>query len=265
MPRTMYDSITAADIPASAAMVAGYVNGTYRWSDADWARFPGAVKVRIATRADVNDGHVLDVEPGDATPAQAPGWVTMRRAAGADPTVYCNQSTLPQVKAAFRAAGVAEPHYWVAHYDGIAELPDGCVAKQYANPPASGGHWDLSIVADYWPGVDPAPAPDPALSTNTREDGMLIPAGENAHVVIPAAGRPLYLYVYAAYGHHVDVHQLVCVKATPSGPGAAYAPSPWPDGGVFEADRPGPVPLPAGTVGVVLRYTADHDFTAYVG
>lgn len=154
MTRLMYDSITAADIPANAQIVGGYVNGTFKWSDADWARFPNAVHVRFATRAYVNDGCVLDVERGDATPAEAPGWVTMRRAAGCDPSVYCNASDWPAVRAAFSSAGVAEPHYMIAHYDNIATIPVGAVAKQYINDPASGGHYDLSVVADYWPGVD---------------------------------------------------------------------------------------------------------------
>ena len=160
--RTLFDSITAADIPADAQMVAGYVNGTFQWSAADWSRFPNAVKVRIATRAFINDGHVLDVETGDATPSEAPGWVQMRRAAGVDPTVYCNGSTLSTVQAAFNAAGVAQPHYWLARYDNVPTVPNGCVAKQYINDPASGGHYDLSAVLDYWPGVDSAPSPTPA-------------------------------------------------------------------------------------------------------
>lgn len=152
--RKMYDSITAADIPANAAIVAGYVSGRYKWSNADWARFPHAVKVRIATQANVNDGHVLDVEPGDATPAQAPGWVHMRRLAGVVPTVYCSASTWDAVRNAFRSANVPEPLYWIARYDNRPELMAGAIAKQYINPPTSGGHYDLSIVADYWPGVE---------------------------------------------------------------------------------------------------------------
>lgn len=156
MARTMYDSVTPSAIPRNAEMVAGYLAPSrYAWSAADWALFPNAVKVRIAIFASVNDGHVLDVEPGDATPAQAPGWVRMRRAAGVDPTVYCNYSTWPSVRAEFDRQKVAQPHYWIAKYDGAAQMIPGAVAKQYANPPLHGrGHFDLSIVADHWPGVD---------------------------------------------------------------------------------------------------------------
>jgi hypothetical protein len=152
--RTMYDSTTPSAIPTSAAMVAGYVDGPFVWSKADWARFPRSVKVRIATRAATNDGHVLDVEPGDATSAQAVTWVVMRRRAGVDPSIYCSASAWPGVRAAFTAARVAGPHYWIAHYDGSKVVPAGAVAKQYADPPDTGGHYDLSVVADHWPGVD---------------------------------------------------------------------------------------------------------------
>lgn len=153
----MYDAVTASNIPAGAAMVAGYIDRIklLPWSAADWARFPNAVKVTIVKKASTNDGHVLDVEPGDATPAEAPGWVRMRRAAGADPTVYCNTSTWPSVRAAFRSANTAEPHYWLARYDGKPAWDSGwaaagVVAKQYQNTPG----FDLSSVADFWPGVD---------------------------------------------------------------------------------------------------------------
>jgi hypothetical protein len=121
-------------------MVAGYIDKIKLepWSAADWARFPNAVKVTIVKKASTNDGDVLDVEPGDATAGEAPGWVRMRRAAGADPTVYMNlRRPGRRCVKAFADQGVAQPHYWVARYDGVDEIPAdwlalGCVAKQYA-------------------------------------------------------------------------------------------------------------------------------------
>ena len=157
MTRTMFDAIAAKapGIPVDAEMVAGYVDGAFAWSAADWARFQRAVLVEIACFASTNLGQVLDVEKGNATPAQAPAWVHMRRAEGCDPTVYCSLLSWPTAKAAFAAAGIAGPHWWVADYSlGQApQIPEGAVALQYTdNPPSS--PYDTSIVADYWPGVD---------------------------------------------------------------------------------------------------------------
>ena len=153
--RQLFDSVTASAIPADAQMVAGYVDGWYRWSASDWARFPHAVKVRIAVHASTNDGHVLDIEQGDATPAQGPGWVQMRRAAGADPSVYCSLAVWGEVRDAFSRAGVPQPHYWIAAYPGNgANLYPGSVAHQYRNSGFNGENVDISVVADYWPGVD---------------------------------------------------------------------------------------------------------------
>jgi hypothetical protein len=152
--RTMYDSTNAKDIPIDAQMVAGYVDGRYRWSDADWARFPNAVKVRIACFSQTDDGQVLDIESGCSEPEDAPGWARRRRAVGVDPTVYVNRSNLKAVRFPFDQIGEPMPHIWLASYDGVAEIPEGMVAKQYANEPLAGGHFDLSVVADFWPGID---------------------------------------------------------------------------------------------------------------
>lgn len=149
--RTMYDAVDWSAIPASAKMVAGYLDGPVsQWPPQGWQRFPDAVKVGIVVFASADDGHVLDVERWDATPDQAPGWAARRRASGADPTIYCSLSTWAAVKAAFAAAGIAEPHYWIADWDGVAELPPGAVAVQYA----ADADFDISVAADYWPGVD---------------------------------------------------------------------------------------------------------------
>jgi hypothetical protein len=158
----MYDSTNPFDIPVTAEMVGGYVDGSYAWSAAGWARFPNAVHVPISIYSSRNNGIVLDVEPGCTwPPANSVAWVQRRRASGVDPTIYCNQqNSLHLVQAAFQAAGVAEPHYWTAAYPGIGKaLYAGTVAHQYANPLTSGGHFDLSVTADVWPGVDTISSP----------------------------------------------------------------------------------------------------------
>ncbi|WIY05471.1 hypothetical protein QRX60_17070 [Amycolatopsis mongoliensis] len=172
--RTMYDAVTAANITKAnpnPQLVAGYIDKIKLepWSAADWARFPNARKVTIVKKASTNDGHVLDVEPGDATPEQAPGWAAMRRRSGfAYPVIYCNRSTWPKVKAAFVAQRVDPPLYWIATASGRPEIPEGAIAAQYLLDVAPG--IDVSAVADYWPGVDPAPANGgPAASTTGVE------------------------------------------------------------------------------------------------
>lgn len=160
MVRKMYDSINPIAIPSNAQMVAGYIDGsTYKWPESAWSRFPNSVKVRIARRVTTNDGHVLDVESGIPTvwpPSRAiVDWVLMRRKAGIEPTIYCNQlNDWPGIKKLFNDAGVRQPNYWVSRYNNVQDIPTGAIAKQYANSTLAGGAYDLSVVADYWPGVD---------------------------------------------------------------------------------------------------------------
>ncbi len=150
----MHDSDNAASIPANAQIVAYYPSIP---NSVPRSFKPGVTYITITGNAAVNACDVLDVETGLATPQQAPGWVQMRRAAGAIPTVYCSASPWPQVRAEFARQGVPEPNWWIAAYDGQATVPPGAVAHQYIDPPGSGGHYDLSAVLDYWPGVDSAP------------------------------------------------------------------------------------------------------------
>lgn len=195
MTRIMYDALSteASTIPADAELVAGYIDAgpvpaAPPWTAETWALFPHAIHVPIATQAATDDGLVLDVEAGDATPEQAPGWVTMRRAAGAHPTVYCSESAWPDVRAAFAAAIVAEPEWWIAGYPGsvgAGQLYPGSVAHQYGGSAA--GTWDVSAVADHWPGVDPDPTPPPP---EHGEDAMVtfVDSKGVRHLFYSAAG-----------------------------------------------------------------------------
>lgn len=172
MPRLMYDSTDPADIPRGVGMVAYYVDGIYAASrDYVKSLHPGATLVSISAIGN-RTAQVGDVEAGCIWPvANAVPWVVRARADGFDPTIYCNElNDWPAVRAAFKAAGVPEPHYWVARYNGVREVPAGSVGRQFAhpydandpvanNPWETGGHYDLSIIDDYWPGVDAAPVP----------------------------------------------------------------------------------------------------------
>lgn len=153
----MYDACDYLRPPADASMVAGYVSGGCEWPAVAWHAWSRALTVRIATGANVDDGVVLDVERGDATPADAPGWCARARLRGVTPTVYTSTSNVQAVLAACKLHDVPAPLLWVANWSDGPVIPAGAIACQYDNDAARG--YDISVVADYWPGVDPAPSP----------------------------------------------------------------------------------------------------------
>lgn len=156
--RRMADSDNAANLPTGWDLYAGYVDGKYRSYAPAVARFGASKVVPIAVFSTTNAGTVGDVESEDMTAAGAVAWVRMRRAAGVDPTIYTSVANWSAVQLAFEAAGVAQPHYWLAAYPGNGQaLYPGSIAHQYADV----GPYDASVVADYWPGVDHAPTPAP--------------------------------------------------------------------------------------------------------
>jgi hypothetical protein len=165
----MYDAVNVEGIPSEAVMVAGYVNGLYSNLTQLDSRFPKALHIGISVSAHENTGLVLDVETGDASPSEAPAWVQMRRKEGVNPTVYCNASTWLAVKQAFYTAGVAEPNYWIADYDNDPTIPTGAIAKQYS----SNSQYDVSSVADYWPGIDAEPNSGDNVAL-TQDDANLV-------------------------------------------------------------------------------------------
>lgn len=160
--RTMYDSVTAANLPTTATLVAAYVDGAYANVADVRKRCPKATVVTITVKGGKTAAHVVDVEQGDCTPASGAAWAKWRHDSGAHPTIYCSHSDVPDVIAACRSLGLAlhrDFELWVAHYDGVAQLEDGAVAKQYRNT----SKLDTSIVAAHWPGVDPDPIVPPHL------------------------------------------------------------------------------------------------------
>jgi hypothetical protein len=154
--RVMYDGINLATVP-TGALEAGYVGGHWTTFPLLRARFPLSELVSIAISANER-AQVYDFERGDLTAQQVLTCVVRDRAAGLWPTCYCSTFNWPQIVAVFAANRVVLPPWWRADYNGHAALELGEIAHQYASLPG----YDVSIVADYWPGVDPDPALNPA-------------------------------------------------------------------------------------------------------
>jgi hypothetical protein len=139
-PVKMYDSATPDDIPTSAQVVAGYIDGDYAWSSEDWKRFPDADKVLITVTGSLN-ANVIDVENGDMDPVQAMQWIRSKQQAGMRGcTVYCTRSSLDSVWSACRGHAY---YVWVADWTDAAHAVGGTVATQYSNV---GNSYDLSMV-----------------------------------------------------------------------------------------------------------------------
>lgn len=163
----MWDTVTRSALPANPFALAGYTSGLYTNYLAFRARYPRAHTISIAISA-AHHADCLDVEPGDATPAQAPGWVKADRAAGfGRPCVYSSiWMFLHQVIPDLRAAGIARSSVleWDADYSGRPGLDVGFDATQFTDR-ALGRNLDESSVTLAFltvaqpPYHPPAPAP----------------------------------------------------------------------------------------------------------
>ena len=150
--RTMYDSVTAAEIPRTATCVAGYSTGRYAWTPADWKLFPRATQARIDVNGSFPAGSdVLDVENGDATLGQVKAWIHARVPHGRA-CIYTSRGNVEALSA--ECAGMIGVDCFIADWTGVAHevaLPGNLhlVAVQYKNTPG----YDVSAVYDEaWPG-----------------------------------------------------------------------------------------------------------------
>jgi hypothetical protein len=164
--RTMFDAVNIASLPADATMLAGYVDGrnTTGHFERLKAAHPHVQCVRITVTGGTLDAEVGDIETGDMSPHSGAAWAARKIAAGHHPTLYCNTSTWPRVRAEVQKIGIAgRLSYWVAQYDGDPTIPAGAIAKQFTDK-ALGRSLDQSIVAAHWPGVDADVDPTPELT-----------------------------------------------------------------------------------------------------
>jgi hypothetical protein len=202
MSLILFDSIYPAQIPASGMdAVAGYVGGKWPTYSALVARFPNLPALSIAVNAS-QDAQCLDVETGDATPAQVPGWLDWQAKAHPDrtPILYCSATLMPAVR---KAAGKRKYLLWSAHYNGQAHVCGTCGyppadATQWADKGPHGETVDQTVMSPAFLAAFSHTAP-PAQENDMDESRFINLIHEAADRNTPA-GRQLGTYLQAATG-----------------------------------------------------------------
>ena len=207
---TMYDSITVSQIPANAEAVAGYTSGHWPTYNELVQKFPHAHVLSIAVGAS-HAARCLDVEPGDASNGQAPGWYM----AHADrnqgkPVLYTSASNVNALVSTMTSARIFRNQYyiWSAHYTFHEHIcsPGACGypaadATQWTDK-ALGKNLDQSCCQDYFFGAAPAPKP-PIPSPPSEEEivaiSSTIAANGTVHVFVEAKDGSVW-YTYQAKG-----------------------------------------------------------------
>ncbi len=205
MTITMYDSVDLSQLPADDGhfMVGAYTAGWFLTFPAAVTRYGRARVLSIAIAARF-DADCLDIETGDATPADAPGWVARQHARGVTrPVLYANRSTMPAVQAAMNGAGIARSSYrlWVAQYVYTPMLPAGFDGCQFTDR-ALGHNLDQSEWADNaFTGGQPPPTPVSKEKDMPSVQTLPIPVEAPRSVVvgIPPSGINGYGQVWASF------------------------------------------------------------------
>ena len=168
----LYDTTTPGSIPLDAPIVAGYICLPFGlWSQADWDRFPNAIKIRIC-RCGQDDADALDIEPGLAAPSDAPGWIDNHFRPGTlpRPLLYCNRSTWQAVR---DAVGTRAVDYWISTLDESKDvLFSGASVVQYRED--KNLNLDFSETAPGWPGTTAKPKPIPPGISTSEEATMAL-------------------------------------------------------------------------------------------
>ena len=119
-PLEMYDDVNLSLIPVDAVAVAGYVDGRWPTYAQLVKKFPHAKHILSIAVFARDKAEALDVEPGDATIAEAPAWVKRQHAAGNPrPILYTSASWGQGLVNACTKAGLEygkDYLWWSAHY-----------------------------------------------------------------------------------------------------------------------------------------------------
>lgn len=144
----MRDSTNPVSIPVDTPIVAGYVDGLYKWPASGWARFPTTHKRRISTTTINTASDVADIEGGNVSAVLRLQWYRNMKDMGiTDLWLYCSRSLQHGVEDTFWNAGIRDVKMWIATLDGTQ------VVQQYRYPVVSvqyidTGAYDESVVND---------------------------------------------------------------------------------------------------------------------
>lgn len=120
-PRTQWDAVTVGNVPTDAQAVGAYANGDFANVAEMHNHVPDARMTTIAVSSDVQ-ADCLDIEAGDATNADAPGWYLRFKARHPlrKPIFYTSASNVAALVETLGAAGVPREKYliWSAHWIG---------------------------------------------------------------------------------------------------------------------------------------------------
>lgn len=168
MALTMWDSIDVTQMPGGTGYCyAGYVNGSWPTYKTVVSRFPGHNVLSIAVNAGA-DADCLDVENGDASPAQAAGWFARQLARGVTrPCIYASAGIVGEIITLMGVAGIPRTNvrFWSAHYGSGQHI---CGPNVCGYPAADGTQWtssalgrnlDQSMLVNNFFGVTPPPPP----------------------------------------------------------------------------------------------------------
>lgn len=200
--RTMVDSDNAATMPGGFPVYAANVNGRSPQFPLLAGKFPTASYLPIGVSSQAHEGLCGDAETGDGPWTRWVTWVVMRRADGVDPWLYAGWDWHAMLVNRFASLSIPQPWWWIA--DPLKKLaaPEGRILALQQTYTAG---YDLSVVADYLPGVDPAPA-------NTQEEtsmGIALQRDADGTVTVAGvspAGHPL-VFVRQP-GGQVNVYDL---------------------------------------------------------
>jgi hypothetical protein len=152
---TMYDTTDATrPFPTSnPTAVAGYAGGKWPTYAGLVAKYPRAKHLSIAVNAGER-ARCLDIETGDASPAQAPNWFhTFADHSQGKPIFYGDEEKMVAFEEALRDAGIHRWEYlvWKAHYAGTGPRIDpGSDATQYESVETGGFNYDASLCESWF-------------------------------------------------------------------------------------------------------------------